>query len=289
MNKMKKNLMILGMIGLSCFQGMTPLYATDINQVVESKLQEVEENSENDISKKNYVVQWYLYNLKYYNGTIDGMMNEETKQSIIKFQKDNSLEETGEINTATLMKLSDYEQKAIENEEKEYKTQCEIAQKEEQQAKAKEKAKQENIKKGQGAVLVDWFRQGQYLIPRKTYFTVIDVKTGKSFKAYRHGGTNHCDTEPASAKDTQIMKSIFGSWSWNRRPIVIITADGKYRIAASMAGMPHSSSHIKNNNFNGHFDIHLYNSKTHYAPANGVYTERVEPRHANAVKAAVGK
>ena len=80
--------------------------------------------------------------------------------------------------------------------------------------------------------------------------------------AVRWSGVNHLDAEPATAEDAATMKSIYGSsWSWSRRPILILYKNKVY--AASMNGMPHGTTTIDNNNFDGHFCIHFKNSKTH--------------------------
>jgi hypothetical protein len=75
-------------------------------------------------------------------------------------------------------------------------------------------------------------------------------------------GANHADCEPLTKYDAQIMKEVWGGYySWNSRPIIVMV-DGR-RIAASAASMPHSIEYIKDNNFNGHMDIHFANSTRH--------------------------
>ena len=91
-------------------------------------------------------------------------------------------------------------------------------------------------------------------------FTVTDVRTGKSFRARRFGGWYHADSEPITKEDTAVMKSLEG-FSWNRRPIWV-TYNGK-TVAASMHTMPHMANPTKSNGFDGHFCIHLLNSKVH--------------------------
>lgn len=134
-----------------------------------------------------------------------------------------------------------------------------------------------------------------------TTATVYDIATGLSFRVKRTYGHNHADTETLTAKDTATMKKIFGgSWSWDRRA-VIITVGGQ-KIAASIAGMPHAGSEkyaankyvssrsggfgrgenldaVKGNNMSGHFDVHFYGSKTHE-------TNRSDPQHQAMVKKA---
>lgn len=131
---------------------------------------------------------------------------------------------------------------------------------------------------------LDWFKEVQYIYEKGDIVTVTDVDTGKSFKVKRLYGRNHADSEPLTAEDTKIMKSIYGSWSWNRRAIIVTINDNdgvERKIAASMNGMPHGGSSIKNNNFNGHFCIHFKNSRTHSG-------NRLDPGHQGAVKKAAG-
>ena len=145
----------------------------------------------------------------------------------------------------------------------------------------------------QGEVLFpDWFKEGKNILVRDDYasnlnnaFTVEDYNTGKKFKLIRTGGTNHADVEPLTAADTATMKSIWGGFSWTRRP-VLVHVNGKV-YGASMTGMPHAGldsepareytsknrsdnygdginyDSVKNNGADGHVDIHFLNSKTH--------------------------
>jgi LysM repeat protein len=116
--------------------------------------------------------------------------------------------------------------------------------------------------------------------------TVIDVNTGYMFKIKRKGGHNHADCEPLSSADTAVMKKIYGSWSWDRRAIVV-EVNGR-KIAASMAGMPHGSDNISNG-FSGHFDVHFSGSMTHGSEYTKSRVAMVDPDHQAMVKKAAGK
>jgi hypothetical protein len=99
------------------------------------------------------------------------------------------------------------------------------------------------------------------LLPKYSKFTVLDIESGKQFNVQRRAGSHHADVQPLTAKDTKIMKKIYGGkWSWKRRAILIINKD--QMIAASMHGMPHGAGAL-DNNFSGHFCIHFYGSTTH--------------------------
>jgi len=135
------------------------------------------------------------------------------------------------------------------------------------------------------AEYLDWFKEVQYIYKKGDEATVTDVDTGKSFRVRRLYGGNHADTEPLTSEDTKIMKSIYGgSWSWNRRAIIVTVKDDQNierKIAASMNGMPHGGQSISNNGMKGHFCIHFKNSRTHSG-------SRLDPGHQAAVKKAAG-
>jgi len=129
--------------------------------------------------------------------------------------------------------------------------------------------------------LISWPEVNK-LFARKTTATLQDFATGRQFKIYRLFGTNHADCEPVTAGDSRIMKACFGGqWSWERRAAILLI-NGR-AIACSMAGMPHGTSQdISGNEFDGHFDLHFLNSRTHG-------TNRVDPDHQAAVRRAAGK
>lgn len=150
---------------------------------------------------------------------------------------------------------------------------------------------------------LDWWKQAQKVFPRGATATVQDVYTGKTFKVVRTMGTNHADSEAASSSDTKIIKSIWGGFSWTRRPVIVII--GERRLAASMTAMPHAGldslpaySQVKNrsggygsgqnldvvkhNDMDGHFDIHFLNSTRHK-------DGQADPQHQAMIKVAASK
>ena len=72
-------------------------------------------------------------------------------------------------------------------------------------------------------------------LPKGATATVKDLYTGKTFKVKRTMGDNHADTEALTLEDTKIIKSIWGGFSWERRPIHIYI-NGRI-LAASMSAM----------------------------------------------------
>lgn len=92
--------------------------------------------------------------------------------------------------------------------------------------------------------------------------TVMDPKTGTTFKAYRIGGYNHADYVPATKKDTATVYALYRNhWTWERKSM-LVQLDGQW-IAASTNGMPHGQWSKRNNDMNGMLCMHFLYSKTH--------------------------
>ena len=208
-------------------------------------------SKEGDSGSNVIKLQQALYLLGYYSGTIDGDYGNATKRAVTQFQKKRGMNADGIAGAATIRVMFSGTglKTSSSSSVKTYKTK-----------------------------VLDWFKDHvTNVIPKKAKFTIKDVRTGKTFTAVRWSGINHLDAEPASADDTAIFKSIYGgSWSWSRRPILILYRGNVY--AASMNGMPHGTTTI-DNDFDGHFCIHFKNSKTHG-------TEVVDADHQKAVDVA---
>ena len=182
----------------------------------------------------------------YYKGSLDGIYGVSTKNAVVKLQRAKHLRQTGVASKQTIAAMFG---ETIPDEEDSYVTER-----------------------------LDWFVNGSRTIPKGAVFTVKDCKTGKTFRCKRWSGANHCDSMPLTKEDTAVMKSIYHSWSWRRRSILVLYNGHVY--AASMNGMPHGTTTIHNNNFPGHFCIHFYGSKTHG-------TKKVDATHQNCVAIAM--
>lgn len=182
-----------------------------------------------------------LKELGYFSGNVTSYFGSKTYDSVRKFQRAKGLTVTGKADIATQRLLFSLAPDAED---------IEVIEK------------------------INWFNEAKNLFKIGTTAKIIDVTTGRSFTVKRTGGYNHADVEPISASDTATMKKMLGSWSWNRRPIIVVY-NGRY-LAASMNGMPHSFDKVSGNNFSGHFCIHFAGSRTHG-------TNRVDEAHQAAV------
>ena len=99
--------------------------------------------------------------------------------------------------------------------------------------------------------------------------TLRDLNTGITFNIKYYGGSNHSDIVPLTHEDSNKMKQIYPTWSWNAiRPMILTFNQGgtNYVLAASVTGMPHSSTDsYAQNGIDGHFDMYFYNSTSHVA------------------------
>ena len=196
-------------------------------------------------------VQKRLKALGYYSGSVDGDYGGGTKSAVKAFQKRNGLTANGVANRKTISKMNS--------------------------SGAKKAGSGGGGSSGIQTELLSWFKHPDR-IPHHATFKVKDIRTGKVFTVKRWTGANHADCEPATASDTRIMKSIYGHWSWKRRPILVKYNGHVY--AASMNGMPHGTQTIKGNNFDGHFCIHFSGSKTHGS-------KKVDSEHQSCIKQAL--
>ena len=123
---------------------------------------------------------------------------------------------------------------------------------------------------------VEWFNGGSKIVKRGGYAYIYDIDTGLTLRIKRKGGTNHMDVEPASKKDTAILKKIAGgTFSWKSHAVVLIKG-GRY-IAAAINTQPHGEYTIKDNDFPGQFCLHMVGSKTHE-------TNRINPEHQKSIE-----
>lgn len=208
------------------------------------------------------VVQTQLKKKNFFKANITGYYGSVTEQAVKSFQKTNKFKITGIVDDRTYTALT-----------------------------GKVSTSKAPSRSSRGYAM-PW-SQASTVFAKGMVATITDVATQKTFKLQRTYGHNHADVEPVTAADAQIIKSIWGGWSWARRA-VIVTVNGQ-NIAASMAAMPHAGldnkpanvyvygrsggygygmnlDAVKNNATDGHMDVHFAGSKTHG-------TNRVDSKH----------
>ncbi len=250
-----------------------------------------------------------LQRLGYYSGKLDGIYGTMTSAAIKKFQASFGIKVSGNIDETTFNKVIEEAEKlhnaaitsrgAITRDKPG--AQSSTA---DNEASTDESITEAVVTETAPEIeILDWWTGASDVFYLGAVANVIDVRTGLSFKLVRTYGTNHADCEALTKEDSNIIKAIWGGeWSWNRRPI-IIEIDGR-RLAASMAAMPHAGldsepankhvdnrsagygtgfnlDKIKNNDMDGHIDVHFLNSRTHG-------TNVINEAHQNAIFEAAG-
>lgn len=181
-------------------------------------------------------IQKKLKELGYLSDSVDGDFGPNTEKAVKSFQKASGLEVDGVVGPITLAALNADPGKAPDNS-----------------------AVDDGIH-GR-AKLMDWWESDiQKIFAVGVVATITDLDTGISWKEKRFAGKNHADIQPLTKADTAKLKSVYGHWSWKRRA-VFVTINGE-NYAASIHGMPHGGSNLKNG-FPGHHCCHFLNSRTH--------------------------
>jgi hypothetical protein len=164
-----------------------------------------------------------------------------------------------------------------------------------------------NVSRGQnrtkyGEALSWWTEVKDKQVKIGDVLRVQDFKTGQQFFVQVTYGTNHADVEAVTKKDTEIMKKVWGGFSWERRSVLVY--NGSKVIAASMTNMPHAGvdwapegktvsgrsggygtgynlDKVKGNGMNGVVDLHFKNSTRHM-------DNKVDSKHQKEIRAAAG-
>ncbi|MDR2589541.1 MAG: SH3 domain-containing protein [Oscillospiraceae bacterium] len=111
---------------------------------------------------------------------------------------------------------------------------------------------------GANVELLTW-PEVRAIMPMRQNIRVVDVRTGISFNIRVFSLSEHADFETPTQADTDAkLRTRNGVWSWSARPVWITI--GNRVIAASMNGMPHDVSTIRDNGINGHFCMHFHNT-----------------------------
>jgi hypothetical protein len=90
---------------------------------------------------------------------------------------------------------------------------------------------------------------------------VYDIRSQTTYYVRSFSNGSHADVEPVTQTDTNIMKSLWGSWSWDGRPVWVTFGDRT--IVAAINGMPHAKGINDDNGMNGQVCLHFKGSQVH--------------------------
>lgn len=180
-------------------------------------------------------LQKMLTTLGYYSGNQTGNFGDKTEQAVIAFQKAMGLTADGIAGKKTLAAIN---------------------------AKYNGSSTGGSSSSGSSGVSGSDVRYENFYTWRTKYSngeycTVYDPATGYSWTLRIMTKDAHMDAEPLTAEDTAIMNKAFGGvTTWSPKPVWVTFSDGKTYIG-STHNVPHSPSHLKSNNFDGHLCVHF--------------------------------
>jgi peptidoglycan hydrolase-like protein with peptidoglycan-binding domain len=105
--------------------------------------------------------------------------------------------------------------------------------------------------------LLHWYDSVKPSLRSNSIVQVFDPVTKYTFNLKTLSPGRHLDAEPMTADDTRYMNAAFGGvTTWTPRPVWVKLPNGTWTLA-TMHNVPHLSSSVPNNNFNGHLCVHF--------------------------------
>lgn len=104
--------------------------------------------------------------------------------------------------------------------------------------------------------LLHWADTVKGLIDAGDTLTIYDPDTGLSWQLKDMSQGRHWDVQPATLRDTLIMRKSFGKTSWNIEVVYVQLPDGQWSMA-TMHNRAHGYNTITNNGFGGQNCVHF--------------------------------
>jgi len=118
----------------------------------------------------------------------------------------------------------------------------------------------------------NWYTETRALARKMPNAIIYDFESGLHYNVNMFSFGKHCDAEPITASDTDIMRQAIGVDSWKPHAVWVILSDGKVYMASTHS-MGHTVDHNNNNNLQGHICIH-FPRELKEAEATGPYALR---------------
>ena len=192
------------------------------------------------------LLQRALIKMNYLKGSEDGSFGTVTRAAVKTFQQCNKLKADGKPGEKTL--------KAIENA---------LA----SGHKAVSLLDAEPLPKGAGKMdappkssieLLHWYDDIKPSLKSGAKVLVYEPVSGLAWTLMVHSKGRHCDLEPLTLTDTQIMLKAFGNKNtWSQKGVYVQLPDGRWTVGATHT-VPHLTGYIKNNGFDGHLCVHFF-------------------------------
>ena len=195
-------------------------------------------------------LQTKLIELGFLTGKADGVFGRKTSAAVMAFQKANKLKADGVAGTKTLAQLEKSGASSAKSTPAATATPVPTPVPGAAEALSGRPS-------ASRVIYANWYTTVKNVCKAYPYATVYDYSTGISWQVHIFSVGAHADCEPLTASDTAKMRRAFGNEeTWTAKPVWVIFADGSVYMA-STHDTPHGTSHISDNNFDGHTCIHF--------------------------------
>ena len=193
------------------------------------------------------LLQKALIRMNYLNGTADGTYGTLTKAAVRSFQQGHDLKTDGIAGKRTLKTI----EKAISEGTKAKKN---LENTDPLPADTgKTKAPDKN-----SIQLLHWYQDIKPSLKYRAKLLIYEPVSGLSWTLMVHSKGRHCDAEPLTLMDTQIMLKAFGNQNtWSQKGVYVKLPDGRWTVGSTHT-VPHLTGYIKDNGFDGHLCVHFF-------------------------------
>lgn len=178
-----------------------------------------------------------------YNVSADGSYGALTQMAVTQFQKRNGLTADGVAGSATLKLL--------------YSGSAKEADPSDNTPTIDDSTGKANGPSVSSVKLLHWYNDVKPSLKNGNKLIVFDPATNLQWTLKVYSLGRHCDSEPLTETDTQIMYKAFGNKNtWTPKPVYVQLPSGVWTLA-STHNVPHLSGSISNNGFDGHLCVHF--------------------------------
>jgi len=258
----KNRLTVDGMAGKQTQQLLFTEKKQDASSLFSGDYTTIREDSDKSRVK---ALQKALISLNYLKGEADGEYGSLTRTAVLSFQKVNQLQADGLAGKKTL--------KAVESAAAEGRK----APDPEKETEIPEDAGKMTAPDRDDILLLSWYEEVRPKLRSNAKLTVYEPVSGLGWKMKVISKDRHCDCEPLTLTDTQIMlKAFSGKHTWNQKGVYVLLPDGRWTVGTTHS-MPHLKGYIKNNGFDGRTCVHFFRNLEECAekdPNYGVSNQR---------------
>lgn len=240
----EKKLTVDGLVGKKTQEALHISTSNNENRFFSGDYSTIDKRSD---SVRIRLLQKALIQMRYLSGSPDGSYGTMTKSAVSTFQRTNSLKRDGIAGKQTLKAIED----ALARGHK-------VTNSIDDAPTLSENAGKIDAPKRNEIQLLHWFKDIKSTLKYRARLVVYEPVSGLAWTLMVHSKGRHCDAEPLTLMDTQIMLKAFkGKNTWNQKGVYVLLPDGRWTIGSTHT-VPHLNGYIKDNGFDGLLCVHFY-------------------------------